>query len=76
MSDRQSIVRWPNKVDEQTTGKMSTPEFQDAIARGVLKGGLWLAVILGSVALLVVVGNYGVSKFVKNWNEQQTLMGY
>lgn len=75
-NDRHDLLRWPSPVQPEKGAPLHPFEMQDLIARGVLKGGLWLVVVIGSIALLLIVGNYGVSKFVKNWNEQPTISGY
>lgn len=49
------IISWPSKDGAH----------EDVIARGVIKGGLWLAVILGGIAILVAVGKVSYDSYQK-----------
>lgn len=75
-NDRHDLLRWPSPVQPDEGKPMHPFEMQDMIARGVLKGGLWLAVILGSIALLLVVGKYGVTQFMVESSKQPNMYGF
>lgn len=76
MGHAEKLLSWPKPTAELGADEATTRDLENAIARGVIRGGLWLIGIIGAIALVLAVSNYGFSKFVSNWNEPPRMRGY
>ena len=62
-TDRDSVLGWPEPLEGKVDSDLKHCELQDAIARGVIKGGLWLLCIVGGIAVVLFCASLAIDAF-------------